>query len=326
MYRQLITLLLATSACAAELSQAEAVEKLRDWCQANAYYAENWSDFEFRPQGYQNHGYTIAAWSVGLQAVMDTWRVDAANGKVYVRDRESGKFLAPVSHLSTAQSDGYQRYGITGPPAGAQFLGNRAVYGGAIAYEAWTNPNGMTRVDIFLHYDRSLRSTGWKLVQKDDMLWAQWVLLDGGSRFPRQDANCVARIFELRPFDASFEIRYEEVTAKPDERSTVIEVFQISQDPTLTETQKVSRMRVRQEQLGVDLATTALRYLPIYDPSTHEVHTLDTVMRNMTKDLDPQGDTPLSRDPLGATVRLLWNPSLENISAMTGLPSMRARH
>ena len=90
-------------------------------------------------------------------------------------------------------------------------------------------------------------------------------------------------------------------------------------DPSETEESRQRKIRVLQRNVGAEAVTLVLRYVPVLDLKNGSVQTFDSHMREMAKEYDSERGSPLDRDPVGATMKILFDPSPENIREMTGI-------
>jgi hypothetical protein len=95
---------------------------------------------------------------------------------------------------------------------------------------------------------------------------------------------------------------------------------QIMTNPNYCREDKQDRMRVLQRNVGEELFTTVVRYVPVYDEQSGTYISFDAYMRQMAKDYPcNDADAPINYDPVGATMRIFFDPSTETIAAMTGI-------
>lgn len=76
-------------------------------------------------------------------------------------------------------------------------------------------------------------------------------------------------------------------------------------------------LRRLENTYGIDLLTTAVRVLPIYDSRAGTWQSFDSWARSEAR--RSGADAPFTRDPIGSTVSILLNPSAGNISRQLGL-------
>jgi hypothetical protein len=95
---------------------------------------------------------------------------------------------------------------------------------------------------------------------------------------------------------------------------------QIMTDPNCSREDKQDRMRVLQRNVGEELFTTVVRYVPVYDEESGTYMSFDAYMRQMAQDYPcSDADAPINYDPVGATMRIFFDTSDETIAAMTGV-------
>lgn len=108
-----------------------------------------------------------------------------------------------------------------------------------------------------------------------------------------------------------------------DQRATAAynEAYKLLNDQRLSEADKRSRMRVVQNTYGEAALTLALRYVPVYDQKEKRFVSFDTYMRNWAAEMggNPSSGAPIERDPVGATMRIFFDPSPKTIYDMLGL-------
>ena len=146
-------------------------------------------------------------------------------------------------------------------------------------------------------------------------------------------------ITEDRVAEYSFAYRAEE-SEREQAREVAIAVEApppafVSRDPELRETYERARtiltngnetndsrrekMRILQQEVGHEKITLLMRYLPIVDLENGTVETFDNYVRNVASSYDAGTGSPLEQDPVGAGMRLFFDPSPDTIAAMTGI-------
>ena len=86
-----------------------------------------------------------------------------------------------------------------------------------------------------------------------------------------------------------------------------------------TDNSRRKKLRVLQDEVGQETLTLILRYVPVVGPEKKTVQSFDSYMRELAGSYDSDSDSPLARDPVGATMRIFFDSSPETISAMTGI-------
>ena len=88
--------------------------------------------------------------------------------------------------------------------------------------------------------------------------------------------------------------------------------------------QRLEKMKTAQRTMGESLFVEAVRLVPIYDFRSGRLTTFDTAMRGMMQDLAGPGsdftNTPMGRDPVGASMSIVFDSSMGNISSKMGIP------
>ena len=90
-------------------------------------------------------------------------------------------------------------------------------------------------------------------------------------------------------------------------------------DGSNTDDSRRRELRMLQDEVGQETLTLVLRYVPVVDAETGKVETFDNYMRDLASSYGSGGDAPIDRDPVGATMRIFFDPSPETIQAMTGI-------
>ena len=86
-----------------------------------------------------------------------------------------------------------------------------------------------------------------------------------------------------------------------------------------TEESRREKIRILQQDVGQETMTLLLRYVPIIDLEKGTVQTFDDYMRDIASSYHSGSDSPIERDPVGAAMSLLFDPSADNIAALTGI-------
>lgn len=90
-------------------------------------------------------------------------------------------------------------------------------------------------------------------------------------------------------------------------------------DKNLSESQKRDNIRVYQDTYGKELVATVIRYIPIYQ-GNGKFQTFDTWSNNLSNSYgSSSGNTPFESDPVGSTLNIFFDSSLENITEQLGL-------
>jgi hypothetical protein len=95
----------------------------------------------------------------------------------------------------------------------------------------------------------------------------------------------------------------------------------ILQDPKLSDAQKREQIRILQSSVGEELFATVIRYVPVYDSESGKFYSFDSYMRLFASEQGHStNQAPIEIDPVGAGLSIFFNPSVDNIQKMLGLP------
>ena len=109
------------------------------------------------------------------------------------------------------------------------------------------------------------------------------------------------------------------ISNDPELKDTYQRARAIYNDPTETEESRERKIRVLQRNAGEEAVTLVLRYVPVIDLEDGTFQTFDSHMREMADTYDPESGSPMDRDPVGAAMKILFDPSPENITEMMGI-------
>ena len=110
------------------------------------------------------------------------------------------------------------------------------------------------------------------------------------------------------------------ISRDPELLSTYNQAKEILTSPSYsTEKARRDELIVLQDSVGQEHLTILLRYVPIVDFETGEVQTFDAYMRETAASFESNSGSPIDLDPVGATMRIFFDPSADTISAMTGI-------
>ena len=117
------------------------------------------------------------------------------------------------------------------------------------------------------------------------------------------------------------------VSRDPELNAAYKRARKIYTDDNETEASRQEKIRVLQEEIGHEKMSLVLRYVPIVDLEKGTVRTFDDYIRDVASSYDSGAGSPLERDPVGAGIRLLFDPSPDTVAAMTGIGlSGKERH
>ena len=109
------------------------------------------------------------------------------------------------------------------------------------------------------------------------------------------------------------------VSRDPELNAAYKRARKIYTDDNETEASRREKIRVLQEEVGHEKMSLVLRYVPIIDLEKGTVRTFDDYIRGVASSYDSGAGSPLERDPVGAGMRLLFDPSPDTFAAMTGI-------
>ena len=143
------------------------------------------------------------------------------------------------------------------------------------------------------------------LVRKHAALYHDEMLADAG-------AQATAKTIDAPP--PAF------VSRDPNLLSSYNQAKEILTSPSYsTEKARRDELIVLQDSIGQEHFTILLRYVPIVDLETGEVQTFDAYMRETAASFESNSGSPIDRDPVGAAMRIFFDPSADTISTMTGI-------
>lgn len=86
-----------------------------------------------------------------------------------------------------------------------------------------------------------------------------------------------------------------------------------------TEETRAEKLRIMQDEVGQERMTLLLRYVPVVDLENGSVRSFDGYIKDLSTAYGASSGSPLERDPIGAGMRIFFDPSPQTISAMTGI-------
>lgn len=107
---------------------------------------------------------------------------------------------------------------------------------------------------------------------------------------------------------------------RPELNGAITEISRIALAGSMTRSDRQQAYRVLQDNVGHALFAEALRRVPIYDERNRGFKSFDAVAREFVSSNGGAGDSPIERDPVGATLKLFFDPRAETIQSMLGLP------
>ncbi len=103
-------------------------------------------------------------------------------------------------------------------------------------------------------------------------------------------------------------------------RAAYQEASQIMADTRLSDSEKRDRMRVLQRNYGEETVAWVMRFVPVYDADDKRFYSFDTYMRDLSSSYgSPSSGAPIEKDPVGASLKIFFDPSADTITEMLGL-------
>ena len=98
------------------------------------------------------------------------------------------------------------------------------------------------------------------------------------------------------------------------------EIESIQKNPIYTQSGKKEKIRIIQKNVGEELFASIMRLVPVIDPEKKKIKPFDKYAKEMVK--DSPGSSPFKEDPVGATIKIFFDPSQKNIKEMLNLEEM----
>lgn len=95
----------------------------------------------------------------------------------------------------------------------------------------------------------------------------------------------------------------------------------IAANPSYSQSEKEEQFRVVQRNLGEEVVAQAIRLLPIWEPEQGMFKPAAAWVDEFAAQSGLAGSSPIERDPIGAGVKLFFDPSPDTIRDMMGIPS-----
>ena len=109
------------------------------------------------------------------------------------------------------------------------------------------------------------------------------------------------------------------VSRDPELKQSYERAREIFTDPGQTEESRREQIRIMQKDVGQEALTLILRYVPVIDLEKGTVQSFDDYMREEVASYDTGSGSLIERDPVGAGMSLLFDSSMSNIRAVTGV-------
>lgn len=202
-------------------------------------------------------------------------------------------------------------------------------HGGAA--ESCTFRSAATTAEVTSYFARAFLKRGWLRADSwattdgtgNHIRWTGYVRNDCGRDFAVESEarvmgrECVLEVTEYANGTRSLQLKYtEDITVE----DLPCDLLAIARDAHLPVAQKRERLRVMQDSMGARAFAAAVRSLPVYDPEGQRLVTLHTMLRTMSREIDPDSHAPINDDPIGASVSIVMNPRMDNITKQVGLP------
>jgi hypothetical protein len=105
-----------------------------------------------------------------------------------------------------------------------------------------------------------------------------------------------------------------------DKREIAKEIESVRKNSSYSEYEKKEKIKIIQRNVGEELFASAMRLVPVIIPEKKEIKSFDKYAKDMVK--DSPGSSPFKEDPVGATIKIFFDPSSENIEEMLNLEEM----
>ena len=125
--------------------------------------------------------------------------------------------------------------------------------------------------------------------------------------------------FWLVPVDSPGDVA-SEFEDDPDKQTAYQQASQIMADTRLSDSDKREKMRVLQNTYGEEVVAWVMRYVPVYSTDDNKFHSFDSYMQDFSEQYgSSQSGSPIEQDPVGAGLKIFFDPSEETITEMLGL-------
>jgi hypothetical protein len=88
---------------------------------------------------------------------------------------------------------------------------------------------------------------------------------------------------------------------------------------------KQDALKVLQNTQGQELFTNVMRFVPVYDEKKQNFMTFDTYARSFIGSEQRSDNAPIDIDPVGAGMRIFFDPSPDTINTMLGLTNNKGQ-
>jgi len=109
-----------------------------------------------------------------------------------------------------------------------------------------------------------------------------------------------------------------DVSGDPQKRQLYSQIFRILGDAELTVERKRRELLVLRDDFEEDLVAEVIRHVPMYDKDSDRLIAFEAYLLNFASQHSAVTGAPIETDPVGAAMRIFFDPSPETIGAMTG--------
>jgi hypothetical protein len=107
--------------------------------------------------------------------------------------------------------------------------------------------------------------------------------------------------------------------AERNAKEALKEANEVAQNRQMTRNQKEDQFVVLQRKYGEELIASIMRRVPIYEATSERFISFDSYMRGFNEEFGSGSSAPIETDPVGAGMRIFFDPSAETIEEMLGL-------
>lgn len=156
------------------------------------------------------------------------------------------------------------------------------------------------RPSFHIHQRFSIRDDGLVLVKRDTVL--------------NEDGGLAQRLRDEMRREGSAAL----LADTPLVNEIMSEVSRVALNQELSQEQRSAQLFVLQDRWDARLLAVAVRVMPVYDPGSGSWRSVDSVAREVAGGV--QHESAFTRDPVGATVSMFFDPSTTNIANLLAIP------
>ncbi len=156
------------------------------------------------------------------------------------------------------------------------------------------------RPSFHIHQRFAIRDHGLVLVERETVL--------------NEDGGLAQRLRDEMRREGVAPVR----TDTPVVNEIMREVSRVALNQELSQEQRSAQLHVLQDRWDAQLLAVAVRVMPVYDPGSGSWRSVDSVAREMVGGVGHE--SPFTRDPVGATVRMFFDPSPSNVANLLSVP------